>query len=95
MAGTLKKFNVGILVGSPTRGWGTIERVFPLKTVLDPKQSFSAFLVHTLTLADDNQPIEGRGVIPQINISNKNWQTELNAYYNDPGLAAEIKSLFK
>jgi hypothetical protein len=95
MAGTLKKFNVGILVGSPTRGWGTIERVFPLKTVLDPKQSFSAFLVHTLTLADDNQPIEGRGVIPQINISNKNWQTELNAYYNDPGLAAEVKSLFK
>ncbi len=95
MAGTLKKFNVGILVGSTTRGWGTIERVFPLQTVLDPKQTFSAFLVHTLTLADDNQPIEGRGVIPQINISNKNWQTELNAYYNDPALATEVKSLFK
>jgi hypothetical protein len=95
MAGTLKKYNVGVLVGSPTRGWGTIERVFPLQTVLDPKQTFSAFLVHTLTLADDNQPIEGRGILPQINITDKAWASQLNAYYNDPGLVEQIKNLVK
>jgi C-terminal processing protease CtpA/Prc len=66
-----------------------------LQTVLDPKQTFSAFLVHTLTLADDNQPIEGRGILPQINITDKAWASQLNAYYNDPGLVEQIKNLVK
>jgi carboxyl-terminal processing protease len=30
MAAALKKYNVGVLLGTPTKGWGTVERVFPL-----------------------------------------------------------------
>ncbi len=95
MAGTLKKYNVGVLVGTPSKGWGSIERVFPISTSLDPNQTFSAFLVHTLTLADDNQPIEGKGIQPQINIKDKNWERDFQAYYNDSNLTMQIKKLFQ
>ncbi len=94
MAGTLKKYNVGVLVGQPTKGWGSIERVFPIQTALDSKQTYSAFLVHTLTLGDDNQPIEGKGILPAVNIADKNWEKQLAEYYNDPSLISSVKQLF-
>ncbi|MBI5466015.1 MAG: DnaJ domain-containing protein, partial [Candidatus Kerfeldbacteria bacterium] len=40
MAATLKKYNVGVLMGGTTRGWGTIENVFPFKTILDPNETY-------------------------------------------------------
>jgi len=30
MAAVIKKYNVGVVVGTPSKGWGTIEKVFPL-----------------------------------------------------------------
>ncbi len=94
MAATLKKYNVGVLVGTPTRGWGTVEKVFELKQQIDPNEKYSAFLVHSLTLRDDGQPIEGKGVEPQINIKSANWEKEFSAYFHYPALASTIKNLF-
>ena len=31
MAATLKKYNAGVVVGTISKGWGTVEKVFPLK----------------------------------------------------------------
>ncbi|MBI5466308.1 MAG: hypothetical protein HY974_03400, partial [Candidatus Kerfeldbacteria bacterium] len=93
MAATLKKYNVGVLMGGTTRGWGTIENVFPFKTILDPNETYSAFLVHSVTLREDGQPIEGRGVEPVIKLSEAKWPEQLLAYYNYPGLVEAVRQI--
>lgn len=93
IASVLKKYNVGVLVGRRTKGWGTIERVFDLKTEIDPKEKYSLFLVHTITLREDGQPIEGRGVDPVINIDQKDWEKELFKYFNRTDLIEAVKGL--
>jgi len=94
MAAALKKYNAGVLFGTATRGWGTVERAFPIENQIDENESYSVFLVHSLTLRDDGQPIEGKGVDPTININDSNWSDQLLAYYNFPNLIKAIKSLY-
>jgi len=93
MASALKKYHVGVLVGSTTRGWGTVEKVFPLTHQLDQVQTFSVFLVHHLTLREDGQPIEGRGVDPDININDPDWRGQLEAYFDSPDLTSAVSRL--
>jgi len=95
MATVLKKYNVGILVGTATKGWGTVENTFPLKQQLDPNEKYSLFLVHSLTLRDDNQPIEGKGVDPVINIQDNDWQKQLLAYFNYQELVDAVEQILK
>lgn len=95
MAAVLKKFNVGILVGTKTRGWGTVEKVFDISQQIDPSEKYSVFLVHRLTLREDGQPIEGKGVEPVINIEDKNWENELYKYFRFPALAQAIKEIYR
>ena len=94
MAATLKKYNVGVLVGVPTKGWGTIEKVFDIEHQIDPNQKFSALIVHSVTLRDDGQPIEGRGVDPAININDKDWQKQLMEHFNYSGLVQAVKEMW-
>ncbi|MBI2597479.1 DnaJ domain-containing protein [Candidatus Daviesbacteria bacterium] len=93
MAVSLKKFHVGVVLGTNTKGWGTVEKVFPLDNQIDPKQKYSMFLVHSITLRDDNQPIEGRGVEPDINITKADWQQLLFLYFRNDRLTEAVKSL--
>lgn len=94
MAAVLKKYNVGVVLGTTTRGWGTIERVFPLENQISDNETYSIFLVHTLTLRDDNQPIEGNGVNPLIAINDTNWKKQLLQYFNYPELIEEIEQIW-
>lgn len=94
MASSLKKYHIGVLIGTPTKGWGTVERVFPLDNQIDDKQKYSLFLVHSITLRDDNLPIEGRGVEPDISIKDPNWQQKLLWYFSNPGLVDTVKEVF-
>lgn len=93
IASVLKKYNAGVLVGTKTKGWGTIERVFDLKTEIDPKEKYSLFLVHTITLREDGQPIEGRGVEPLIDTAQKDWEKELLKYFHRSDLVEAVKGL--
>jgi hypothetical protein len=93
MAAVLKKYNVGILVGTKTRGWGTVEKVFELKQQIDGSEKYSAFLVHSLTLREDGQPIEGQGVEPLVNLKDPSWEKQLDAYFHHPALAAAIREV--
>ena len=95
MAAVLKKYNVGILVGVPTKGWGTVENTFPLKQTLDSSEKYSILLVHSLTLRDDNQPIEGKGVDPVININDQNWQQQLLGYFNYQALVDAVEKALR
>lgn len=94
IASTLKKYNVGVLVGTKTKGWGTIERVFKLKTQIDGIETYSIFLVHTLTLREDGQPIEGRGVEPVVDITKEGWDKELFKYVRRNDLIEAIRTLW-
>jgi hypothetical protein len=95
MAATLKKYNVGVLVGLPTRGWGTVEKVFQIEQQIDPAETYSVFLVHSLTLREDGQPIEGRGVEPVININDPDWEKQLLSYFHYPELIQAIKEIWE
>jgi len=93
MASVLKKYNVGILVGTPTKGWGTVEKVFPITTNINDSTTYSVFLVHSLTLREDGQPIEENKVIPTVDITSKNWQQELFSYYSDQSLVDQVAQI--
>jgi len=95
MAAVLKKYNVGVLVGTKTKGWGTVEKVFPLEHIIDPQEKHSIFLVHSLTLRDDNQPIEGKGVEPVVDINNAGWEKQLYAYFHYDDLIEAVKEVLK
>lgn len=94
MVAALKKYNVGIVVGTPTKGWGTVEGIFEMESQLDPNEKYSILMVHSLALRDDNQPIEGRGVDPTININDKNWDKELLKYFSYPELVRAVKETY-
>ncbi|MDP2736880.1 MAG: S41 family peptidase [bacterium] len=94
MAAVLKKYNVGIVMGEKTAGWGTVERVFPLKEQFNPGTKYSMFLVHHITLRDDNQPIQGNGVDPAIFMSDPNWKKQFYNYFRYPELANIIEELW-
>ncbi|MDP3965473.1 MAG: S41 family peptidase [bacterium] len=85
-----KRFNMARVVGTPTRGWGTVENTFPLETVIDSEEKYSLFLVRYLTLRDDGQPIEGAGVDPDVNTGDRNWRSKLGEYFHSPSLISAI-----
>lgn len=95
MATTLKKYNAGVLVGGKTKGWGTVEQIFPIPQTFDSDENFSVMLVQSLTLREDGQPIEGRGVEPSINIEDRNWPQQLLTYFNHPELVQAIREVLK
>lgn len=94
MAASLKKYHMGAVVGVPTKGWGTVERVFPLDNQFSKKEKYSMFLVHSITLRDDNLPIEGRGVDPDIRITDPNWPSQLLLFFNNPSLVEAVKKQY-
>ena len=93
MAAAFKKYNVGVVIGTHTKGWGTIEQLMPIKTIIDPKETYSILMVHSLTIRDDGQPIESRGVDPTVNIGDKDWTKQLLNRINYPTLVDVVKSL--
>lgn len=85
-----KHFNLARVVGTTTRGWGTVENTFPLQSVIDPGEKYTLFLVRYLTLRDDGQPIEGVGVDPDVNTNEKNWREQLGAHFHSQSLIDAI-----
>jgi len=94
MIATLKKYNVGIFVGTKTKGWGTIEKVYEIEHQIDPNEKYSVFLVNHITVRDDNQPIEGAGVEPTIDINDSNWEDKLFEYFNYNELTKAVKEVW-
>ena len=94
MLAALKKYNVGVFVGTKTKGWGTIEKVYEIDHQIDPNEKFSIFLVNHLTLRDDNQPIEEAGVEPTIDVNDPKWENKLFDYFNSNELVKAVKEVW-
>lgn len=89
----MKRFHLAHVVGDTTRGWGTVENTFPLETVIDPSEKYSMLLVHSLTLREDNQPVEGRGIDPDVSIKDPKWKSELSKYFSSDSLVEALKKV--
>ena len=87
---TFKRFNLAGVVGETTRGWGTVENTYPIETVIGEDEKYSLLLVNNITLRDDNQPIEGRGVDPDIDIKNPKWKSELPKVFRNQSLIEAV-----
>jgi len=87
---TFKRFNLAGVVGGTTRGWGTVENTYPIETVIGEDEKYSLLLVNNITLRDDNQPIEGRGVDPDIDIKNPKWKSELPKVFRNQSLIEAV-----
>lgn len=85
-----KRFGLAYVVGTATRGWGTVENTYPIETTIAQGEKYSLFLVNNITLRDDNQPIEGRGVDPDIDIKNPNWRNELPKVFRSQSLIEAV-----
>lgn len=93
MASALKKYNVGTLVGTNTRGWGTIENTFKLESKLSQREGLSLFLVHSLTVGENGQPIEGVGVAPDINVESPGWKDELFNVFSSREIVVAVETI--
>ncbi|MFZ2621067.1 MAG: S41 family peptidase [Minisyncoccia bacterium] len=85
-----KRFNLGHVVGTNTRGWGTVENTFPIDTVIDSNEKYTMLLVQYLTLREDGQPIDGRGVDPHVNINDKSWKTQVSKTFKSQSLVDAV-----
>ncbi len=89
---TFERYHLAHVVGTTTRGWGTVENTYPLKTALDGS-TYTLLLVNSITLRPDNQPIEGRGVDPNVNTSVPGWQSKLSQYFRSASLIKAIEQV--
>lgn len=95
MAAAMKKYNVGVVLGEKTKGWGTVERVIPLETQIEKDEKFSLFMVHRVTVRDDGQLIEGNGVEPTVSIKDPQWRQKLMQYYNRSEIVKAVEEIYK
>jgi hypothetical protein len=91
LTASMKRFHLAHVVGTTTRGWGTVENTFPMTTMIDASTTYALLLVHAITLRDDQQPIQGRGVDPDVSITDANWKSELPTYFRSASLIAALK----
>ena len=91
-AAAMKRFRLGVLVGATTRGWGSIEGTYPLTTKIDQGTDYALMLVYGLTLREDNQPVEGKGVDPDVSIADSAWRSKLAARLRSQSLIDAIEA---
>jgi C-terminal processing protease CtpA/Prc len=87
----MKRLHLGYSVGGKTRGWGSIEGQYPMTTTIDPTGQHEILLVVDLTVRDDTQPIEGNGVLPDVDTSVNGWQNQLSQHFFSSSLISAIK----
>lgn len=87
----MKRLRLAHIVGTRTRGWGSVENTYPLAASIDPSVSYALLLVNSLTLRDDQEPIEQNGVVPDVDTSKAGWERSLPQVFTSPSLIVAIK----
>jgi len=90
-----KRFKLGVTIGVTTRGWGTVENTYPLQTVITRGEKYSLLIVNSITLRDDGEPIEGRGVDPDVNTSVSGWEKSLPSQFRLPSIISAVKKVLQ
>lgn len=92
ISATFKRLRLGKTIGTNTRGWGTVENTYPIETEIDPNMKYSLLLVNSITLREDNQPIEGRGVDPDISTTDSDWKNKIKTQFRSTSLIKALES---
>lgn len=92
ISATLKKFKIAKIVGTRTAGWGTVENTYGLKSVIDPAQKYTLYLVNNLTIGDNEQPIQDHGVAADVDISTAGWKQELTEMFTSADLRKIVET---
>jgi len=87
----LRHDHFAFVVGEKTRGWGSVETTYPMSTVIDPNETYALLLVTYLTVRDDGNPIEGNGVVPDVDVTQAGWQGKLSQYFEQADIIAALK----
>ncbi len=96
LAASFKRNYSARIVGSLSLGWGTVEsHDYEMKTIIDPNQKYIMELVEYLTLRPDNVPIEGSGVTPDVDISDKDWSSKLHSYFKLQGTIDTLDNVMR
>lgn len=90
VSAAFKRLHLGRTVGANSRGWGTVENTYPITTEIDPNTKYTLLLVNSITMRDDNQPIEGRGVDPDVSTADPKWKSKLSSYFNSQSLITAL-----
>src|ERR1700733_14751104 len=90
-ASALKHDHLAIIVGTTTRGWGSVEQIIPMQTQIDPDQQYALEIVEYLTVRYDGLPIEGNGVVPDVNVNDSSWQSQLSNYFYSPYMISGLE----
>ena len=53
----------------------------------------SLFLVHSLTIGENGQPIEGVGVTPNIDVGKTGWKVELFNKFSSREIVTAVESI--
>jgi Peptidase family S41 len=91
-ASALKHDHLATIVGTTTRGWGSVEQIIPMQTEIDPSEQYALEIVVDLTVRYDGLPIEGNGVVPDVNTSATDWQSQLPNYFSSQYMISAIES---
>ncbi len=84
-----ERYHLARVIGATTRGWGSVENTYPLTTTIDASSTYALLLVNSLTLDENNQPIEGNGVKPDVDVGQGGWQAKVRALF-PPDLAQAV-----
>lgn len=95
VAGMFEKHQLGVLVGERTAGWGTVENTYPMETRIEEDTNYSLFLVHSLTLQNNDMPIQGIGVEPTVNVTKSGWETKLQKALQGEDLSAVLRDILQ
>lgn len=90
-ASALKHDHLATIVGTTTRGWGSVEQIIPMQTKIDPSQQYALEIVVYLTVRYDGLPVEGNGVVPDVNTSAANWQSQLPNYFSSQYMISALE----
>lgn len=90
MAAVFKRSNRAKVVGTSTLGWGTVENTFPIKTTFDESERYSVLLVHSLTLRDDGEAIENKGIDPDVNTNESDWREQLSNVFKSEKFIKDV-----
>ncbi len=90
-ASVLQHDHFAYVVGEKSRGWGSVETTYPLSTSIDSGGQYALLLVTYLTVRGDGNPIEGNGVIPDVDVSQVGWQAKLPQYFFSPSVISALK----
>lgn len=90
-ASALKHDHLAYTVGTTSRGWGSVESIIPMQTVIDPNETYALELVEYLTVRYDGLPIEGNGVVPDVGVNTENWRSNLSTHFYSSSIIDAIE----